>query len=93
MPVQPNRVGDRGEQSSATPAPLWSPRAAGPHHPREADAPAWAPGAALRPCYSAVLKPDPKSFRIRFQNTAEPSRAGTPRCCCRKATAAGRVND
>lgn len=32
------------------------------------------------PTAPAALKPDPKELRIRFQNTAEPSRTNTPRC-------------
>lgn len=38
----------------------------------------------------AALKSDPKEFRIRFQNTAEPSRTNTPRCRGREGNQGGR---
>lgn len=50
------------------------------------------PGPKKQPSSStslAALKSDPKEFRIRFQNTAEPSRTNTPRCRGREENQGG----
>lgn len=71
---------------SASLCPSPSPPPGTRREPRRVRGPRKQPSSPATP---AALKSDPKEFRIRFQNTAEPSRTNTPRCRGRAGTHSG----
>lgn len=87
-PIFPTTWGQKPCQSESSNLPgwalkeVWTDSVPTPHRrPRRSRAGFGGQGRKpSSPTAPAALKSDPKEFRIRFQNTAEPGRTNTPRC-------------